>query len=260
MPMNQSELDLALRRLRLSGIQATLASRALQVQQGELSFIEGFASLIQDELDRRRSKWIERQFLLSGLVTPQALDDFDWHYNPKIPKRAALELVALKWAQNHEDALLVGSPGTGKSHVARAIGSSAVLAGLRVIYREAHVFFEDLAQATAIGSRKKWMTALREADLLIIDDLALRRLPTTAGEELLEVVMNRYGKHSTLITSNRILEDWGKVLGDQTVANAVLDRLLHRGHLLRFEGRSYRLKQAAERASSGMLAKRGSPE
>lgn len=259
MPMNQTELDLALRRLRLSGIQATLASRALQVQQGEQSFLEGFASLIQDELDRRRSKWIERQFLLSGLIRPQPLDDFDWQYNPKIPKRAALELVALKWVDGHEDALLIGSPGTGKSHIARAVGSAAVLAGLRVIYREAHVFFEDLAQATALGNRKKWMTTLREADLLIIDDLALRKLPPTAGEELLEVVMNRYGKHSTLITSNRILEDWGKVLGDQTIASAILDRLLHRGHMLRFEGRSYRLKQAAERAT-GKLAKKGSAE
>ena len=98
------------------------------------------------------------------------------------------------------------------------------------------------------------MTALTEADLLVIDDLALRKLPPQAGEELLEVVMNRYGKRSTLITSNRILEDWGKVLGDQTIASAILDRLLHRGHLLKFEGRSYRLKQAAERAT-GKLAK-----
>jgi len=254
MPMNQTELDLALRRLRLSGIQATLQSRSLQVQQGQLSFLEGFSSLIQDELDRRKSKWIERQFLLSGLVRPQALDDFDWHYNTKLPKRAILELVALEWIGKNEDSLLIGSPGTGKSHIARAIASAAVMAGMRIVYREAHVFFEDLAQATALGTRKKWMNQICEADLLVIDDLALRRLPPSAGEELLEVVMNRYGKHSTLITSNRILEDWGKVLGDQTIASAILDRLLHRGHLMKFEGRSYRLKQSAERLT-GALAK-----
>ncbi|MBU6430454.1 MAG: IS21-like element helper ATPase IstB [Cyanobacteria bacterium REEB65] len=259
MPMTSPELDLALKRLRLSGIQATLQSRALQVSQGNLSFLEGFTSLIQDELDRRRSKWIERQFLLSGLVRPQGLDDFDWSYNMKLPKKAIIELAALKWIEGHEDALLIGSPGTGKSHVARAIGSAAVMAGLRVIYRESHVFFEDLAQASALGSRKKWVAALTEADLLILDDLALRKLPPSAGEELLEVVMNRYGKRSTLITSNRILEDWGKVLGDQTIASAILDRILHRGHLLRFEGRSYRLKQSAERAT-GKLAKEKSGE
>jgi DNA replication protein DnaC len=160
----------------LSGIQATLAGRALQVEQGKLSFVEGFSSLIQDELDRRKSKWIERQFLLSGLVQPAALDSFDWHYNPKLPRKAVLELVALQWASRHEDALLIGSPGTGKSHVARAIGSAAVMAGLRVVYREAHVFFEDLAQATALGNRKKWITQISDADLLIIDDLALRKL------------------------------------------------------------------------------------
>lgn len=254
MPMTSPELDLALKRLRLSGIQATLQSRALQVSQGNLSFLEGFTTLIQDELDRRRSKWIERQFLLSGLVRPQGLDDFDWSYNMKLPKKAAIELLSLKWIESHEDALFIGQPGTGKSHIARAVGSAAVMAGLRVIYREAHVFFEDLAQATALGNRKKWVSNLTEADLLIIDDLALRKLPTTAGEELLEVVMNRYGKRSTLITSNRILDDWGKVIGDQTIASAILDRLLHRGHLLRYEGRSYRLKQSAERAT-GKLAK-----
>lgn len=253
MPMNLNELEQALKRLRLSGIHATLEARALQVAQGEMSFLDGFASLIQDELDRRRTKWIERQFLLSGLAERKTLAEFDWHYNPKVPKKAALELGALRWIANHEDALLVGAPGTGKSHIAKAISTAALLAGYRVIYREAHVFFEDLAQATALGNRKKWMTALTAADLLVIDDLALRKLPVSAGEELLEVVMSRYEKHSTLITSNRILDDWGKVLGDQTISSAILDRLLHHGHLLKFEGRSYRLKQAAERAATGNL-------
>lgn len=249
MPMTTIELEQALRRLRLSGIQATLEARTLQVAQGELSFLDGFASLIQDELDRRRTKWIERQFLLSGLAERKTLADFDWQYNPKVPRKIALELGTLKWVEAHEDSLLIGSPGTGKSHIAKALSTAAILAGYRVVYREAHVFFEDLAQATALGTRRKWMKLLADVDLLVIDDLALRKLPVSAGEELLEVVMNRYEKHSTLVTSNRILDDWGKVMGDQTIATAILDRLLHRGHLLKFEGRSYRLKQAAERAT-----------
>lgn len=250
MPMNTTELNLALKRLRLSGIQATLEARALQVAQGDLTFLDGFTSLIQDEMDRRRSKLIERQFQLSGLTERKTLSEFEWSYNPKVPKKAALELGALKWIQAREDALLIGAPGTGKSHVAKSIAHSAILAGHRVIYRDAHVFFEDLAQAQALGTRKKWVHALSQADLLIIDDLALRKLPVTAGEELLEVIMNRYEKKSTLVTSNRILDDWGKVLGDPTISSAILDRLLHHGHLLKFEGRSYRLKQAAERASA----------
>lgn len=250
MPMNMTELNLALKRLRLSGIQATLEARALQVAQGELTFLDGFTSLIQDELDRRRSKLIERQFQLSGLVERKTLSEFDWSFNPKVPKKTALELNTLRWIEAHEDALLIGSPGTGKSHIAKSIATTAILAGYRVIYRDAHVFFEDLAQAQALGTRKKWLHMLSQADLLIIDDLALRKLPVTAGEELLEIIMNRYEKKSTLITSNRILDDWGKVLGDQTISSAILDRLLHHGHLLKFEGRSYRLKQAAERAAA----------
>lgn len=250
MPMNMTELNLALKRLRLSGIQSTLEARSLQVAQGNLTFLDGFTSLIQDELDRRRSKLIERQFQLSGLPERKSLSEFEWNYNPKVQKKAVLELNTLKWIQAHEDALFIGQPGTGKSHVAKSIAMAALLSGHRVIYRDAHVFFEDLAQAQALGQRKKWLQTLSQADLLIIDDLALRKLPVTAGEELLEVVMNRYEKKSTLITSNRILDDWGKVMGDQTISSAILDRLLHHGHLLKFEGRSYRLKQAAERSAA----------
>ena len=205
--------------------------------------------MIQDETDRRQSKFIDRAFATSGLKEKATFDNFNWHFNSKTPKKVILELCSLKFIYQNEDALLIGSPGTGKSHSAKVIAHKAILAGIRVLYREAHVLFEDIAEQTAFGQKKKFFKTLSEVDLLVIDDLALKKLPPNAAEELLDIIMNRYQKKSTLITSNRLLEDWGKILGDQTAASAILDRLLHRGHLANFEGKSWRLKEAAERAA-----------
>lgn len=251
MPMSIPELEKALRALRLSGMTATLESRALQVANREMDFIEGFSWLVQDELDRRRSRLLERRFALSGLPERKDLKDFDWSYNLKIPKRDVLELATLKFIDEREGALMLGPPGVGKSHIAKAIAQMAVQRGHTVLYREAHVLLEEINQARELGEIRKYRTQLRKAELLVIDDLFLRKLPAGAGDELAEVLMSRYEKLSTVITSNRPLEDWSKLLGDVVVVTPLLDRLMHKGHLLKFEGKSWRLKEASER-----LAKR----
>jgi len=161
-------------------------------------------------------------------------------------------VITIKFVQNGQDALLIGSPGTGKSHIAKAVGHAATQACHQVVYREAHTFFEDMFEAEQTGRRKKVNKLFSEADLLIIDDLFLRkRLPENAADDLLDIILDRYSKRkSTLITSNRPIEDWGKLLKDNAASSAILDRLLHRGHLLEFEGKSYRLKEAAKRLAS----------
>lgn len=190
---------------------------------------------------------MERRFKQSGLVDKKTLTDFDWGFNPKIPKKACFELMTCKFIQNNEDAVLIGSPGTGKSHIAQAVAHAATLQGYSVLHREAHLLFPELFEAAQLGLRSKKIKLFSEADLLVIDDLFLRKkMPEEAADDLQEIVMNRYaGRKSTLITSNRIIEDWGKCLGDNAVASAILDRLLHHGNLLKFEGKSYRLKEAS---------------
>jgi DNA replication protein DnaC len=250
MSMSVTELERALRSLRLSGMIATLEARALQVAHHEMDFIEAFASLVQDELDRRRSRLLDRRFTLSGLPERKDLKDFDWAYNPRVPKREVLELATLKFIEAREGALLIGPPGTGKSHAAKALAHLAVQRGYKVFYREAHVLIEEINEARELGEIRKYRAQMKAAELLVIDDLFLRKLPANAGDELADVIMNRYETLSTIITSNRPVDDWGKLLGDVVVVTPLLDRLMHHGHLLKFEGKSWRLKQAAARVAN----------
>src|SRR4051812_18156981 len=241
--MNLVELDHALRQLRLGGMASVLESRLLQAQTEHMAPIDLLSVLVSDELRRRADRLLERRTKTADFrEADKSLDTFDFDFNKKMNRRIIYELAAGHFVTQHEDALFLGPPGTGKSHLAQAIGRCAIQQGHRVRYREAHILIEEIADASIDGTRKQLMEELATVPLLIIDDLGMRKLPPTAAEDLLELVMRRYERASRLFTSNRPVDDWGKVLGDAAAVAAMLDRLLHHGHVLKCGPRSWRTK------------------
>jgi len=250
--MNVIELQRSLKQLRLGGIAAVLETRLHQAQTERMAPIDLISCLVSDELARRSDRLLERRRKEAEFRDPdKTLDNFDFTFNKKMNRSLVFDLATANFLAKHEDALFLGPPGTGKSHLAQAIAQSAIQQGYRVLYREAHKLIEDLADATLDGTRKEEMELFSTVPLLIIDDLGMRKLPATAAEDLLEIVMRRYERTSTLLTSNRPIEDWGKLLGDTAAVTAMLDRLLHHGHVLKCGPRSWRTKTAAATTVGG---------
>jgi DNA replication protein DnaC len=243
--MNLIELQRALRQLRLGGMAAVLETRLHQAQAEPMAPIDLISCLVTDELTRRSDRLLERRRKQAQFRDPQrTLDNFDFAFNPKMNRSLVFDLATCAFIGRREDALFLGPSGTGKSHLAQAIGQAAIQQGYRVLYRETHMLLEELAEAVVTDTRKDFIESVTTVPLLVIDDFGMRKLPLTAAEDLLEIIMRRYERASTVLTSNRPVEDWGKLLGDVAAVAAMLDRLLHHGHVLKCGPRSWRTKMA----------------
>lgn len=239
--MNE-RLRSALHQLRLSGLAESLDVRLQEAAGHQLSHAEFLELILQDELNIRQQRQIERRVKSADFRELKSLDEFDFVFNPSIKRQQIFELATCRFVRERKDVLLIGPPGTGKSFIAQAVGYSAIKQGLLVLYRSIFDVVRDFLHDEAFEGHERVLNKYLKPDLLIVDDMGVKVLPRRSGEILFEIIMRRYETRSTMMTSNRPIEDWGKLLQDVPSATAILDRLLHHATVVPISGRSYRLR------------------
>jgi DNA replication protein DnaC len=239
------QLTTRLRHLRLSGMVEALPGRVAQAEAAPLPHLEFLELLVEDELARRADRLFARRLKQAAITAMKTLADFDWSFNPKLPKTKIVELASARFVETHSGVLLIGPPGVGKSHIATAIAIGAIRAGRRALVRSTFDLAADFAEADATGARRELVQQLTRVDLLVLEDFGMKKLASTAAEDLLEVFVRRHETASTLITTNRPTQDWGVFLGDVPAATAILDRFLAHATIVQMTGKSYRLRQRA---------------
>lgn len=242
-------MQTAIKNLRLSGMAKTLDLRLEEAASSRLNHSEFLELILQDELDVRKDRLIARRTKAAAFRDLKTLEDFDWRFNPSIKKKQIYDLASCRFIEAAKDVLFLGPPGVGKSHLVQAIGLCAIRMKYLVLYRSVFDTVRDFLQDEALGEGDKVLKKYLKPDLLIIDDMGIKRLPKRSGEYLFEVIMRRYENRSTIMTSNRPLEEWGKLLNDVPTATAILDRFLHHTEVITITGKSYRLKDQAKKKS-----------
>lgn len=246
--MNEN-LKNRLKSLRLSGLGLSLDVRLQEARTNNLDYEEFLELALQDEMNVRRDRLVKRRIKAAGFAGNKTLDQFNWSFNQKISRQQIFDLASCDFIRKGSDVLFIGPPGVGKTHLSQAIGLQAIKSGFTVYYRSIFDLVRDFLKEEVLQDENRVMKKYLKPDLLIVDDMGLKQLPKRSGEYLFEVIMRRYEIRSTVMTSNRPIEEWGKLIGDVPAAGAILDRFLHHAEVIAVNGKSYRLKDKATEKS-----------
>jgi DNA replication protein DnaC len=243
-----------LRQLKLSGMLLTLDLRAAQAVERQLSPVEFLALLLDDELERRSQQHIVRCLALSGCDSLKTMTTFDFLAAPGVNRTLIQELATCAFIPRHENILLCGPTGVGKSHLANAIAVEALKREYRVLSKPTHRLLNDLHAARATGAYARLLGGIIRCDLLVLDDFGLQALSPQAVQDLYEIITERYEHGSVIITSNRAFEEWAEVFANDLLASAALDRLTHHTHTLAIRGDSFRQRNRKKEALPTLAA------
>jgi len=248
-----------LRQLRLSGLLSSLEVRLAEAAGNRLDHGEFLELILQDELAVRASRLVERRIRWAMFRETKNLDEFDFGFNPSIKRKQIHDLAACRFIREKADVLLLGPPGVGKSFLVQAIGHQAIKSGFLVLYRSIFDLARDFLEEQNPAQQDKMLSRYLKPDLLAIDDMGMRQLPRRSGEVLLEIIMRRHENRSTMMTSNRPLEDWAKLIGDVPAATAILDRFLQHAQIISITGKSYRLRRQGGKSEATEKAPEAPP-
>lgn len=239
----------SLKKLRLSGLAASLDVRLTEARGNHLEHEEFLELLVADELAVRSSRLVQRRVRAAMFREIKSLDEFDFSFNLSIKRKQVFDLATCKFVRDKADVLLLGPPGVGKSFLAQAIGHAAIKCNFVVLYRSIFDLARDFMNEETLGDESnKVLARYLKPDLLVIDDMGMKQLPRRSGEYLLEIILRRHENRSTMMTSNRPLEDWAKLIGDVPSATAILDRFLQHATIINITGKSYRLRNRGGKA------------
>jgi DNA replication protein DnaC len=252
--MNIEALQQGLKNLRLGGMARTLPTRYQEARSHELDYLEFLTGLLDDETARRQDNLLNRRLKAARFPAMKTVDTFDFEFNTGIKKKDILVLANSSFVFKAQNILFIGPPGVGKSHLAIAIGIAAIHNGYSVLYKNAFDLVQEMADAEREDARKEYVRMMTsKVGLLIIDELGMKQMPKNAADDLLEIIHRRYQNSATIIATNRIVSDWGAILGDNAATAAILDRFLDDATIISIKGKSYRLTKNKQKEVKNLI-------